>query len=43
MFVFNGRPENLADLEETTSLHRKLKKVYLDGGYNHPYAGIIVR
>jgi hypothetical protein len=43
MFVFNGRPENLEDLEETTSLHRKLKKVYLDGGYNHPYAGIIVR
>lgn len=43
MFVFNGKPENLADLEETTSLHRKLKKVYLDGGYNHPYAGIIVR
>lgn len=43
MFVFNGRPANLADLEETTSLHRKLKQVYLDGGYNHPYAGIIVR
>ena len=43
MFVFNGRPANLEDLEETTSLHRKLKKVYLDGGYNHPYAGIIVR
>lgn len=43
MFVFNGRPANLEDLEETTSLHRKLKKVYLEGGYNHPYAGIIVR
>lgn len=43
MFVFNGRPEKLEDLEETTSLHRKLKQVYLDGGYNHPYAGIIVR
>jgi len=43
MFVFNGRPANLADLEETTSLHRKLKEVYLNGGYNHPYAGIIVR
>ena len=43
MFVFNGKPANLADLEETTSLHRKLKQVYLDGGYNHPYAGIIVR
>ena len=43
MFVFNGKPANLADLEETTSLHRKLKQVYLEGGYNHPYAGIIVR
>lgn len=43
MFVFNGRPANLQDLEETTSLHRKLKEVYLNGGYNHPYAGIIVR
>lgn len=43
MFVFNGKPANLADLEETTSLHRKLKEVYLNGGYNHPYAGIIVR
>lgn len=43
MFVFNGRPTDLRDLEETTSLHRKLKQVYLNGGYNHPYAGIIVR
>ena len=43
MFVFNGKPANLEDLEETTSLHRKLKKLYLEGGYNHPYAGIIVR
>lgn len=43
MFVFNGKPADLADLEETTSLHRKLKEVYLNGGYNHPYAGIIVR
>lgn len=43
MFVFNGKPEKLEDLEETTSLHRKLKQVYLNGGYNHPYAGIIVR
>ena len=43
IFVFNGRPANLEDLEETTSLHRKLKQVYLNGGYNHPYAGIIVR
>lgn len=43
MFVFDGKPANLADLEETTSLHRKLKQVYLNGGCNHPYAGIIVR
>ncbi|MBO5318164.1 MAG: hypothetical protein J6A74_06965 [Oscillospiraceae bacterium] len=41
-FVFDGKPEKLEDLEETTSLHRKLKKLYLDGGYNHIYAGIIV-
>lgn len=42
MFVFDGRPAKLEDLEETTSLHRKLKKLYLDGGFNHTYAGIIV-
>jgi len=41
-FVFDGKPENLEDLEETTSLHRKLKKLYLDGECIHNYAGIIV-
>ena len=42
MFVFDGKPANLEDLEETTTLHRKLKKLYLEGGFNHTYAGIIV-
>lgn len=41
MFVFDGKPKDLHDLEETTSLHRKLKKLYLDGEYLHPFAGII--
>lgn len=40
-FVFNGRPENLADLPEDTSLRRKLKKLYLDGGCLHSYSGVI--
>lgn len=42
MFVFDGKPNDLNDLEETTSLHRKLKKLYLEGGCIHPYAGIII-
>ena len=41
MFVFDGKPEDLQDLEETTSLQRKLKRLYLDGGCIHTYAGII--
>lgn len=41
LFVFDGKPADLHDLEETTSLHRKLKKLYLEGGHILPYAGII--
>lgn len=40
-FVFNVRPENLEDLQEDTSLQRKLKKLYLDGGCLHSYSGAI--
>lgn len=40
-FVFNGRPENLADLPEDTSLRRKLKALYLNGGCLHSYSGAI--
>lgn len=42
MFVFDGKPKDLNDLEENTSLQRKLKKLYLEGGHILPYAGIIV-
>lgn len=40
-FVFSGKPENLEDLEEDTSLQRKLKKIYLDGDCIHVYSGVI--
>lgn len=42
-FVF-GKPDydNLEDLPEKTSLQRKLKKLYLEGGCTRTYAGIVV-
>lgn len=41
LFVFSRKPEDLNELEENTSLQRKLKKLYLEGGHILPYAGII--
>ncbi len=41
-FVFGGKPENLEDLPENTSLQRSLKKLYLDGGYIHEYCGVFL-
>ena len=40
-FVFNGRPADLTTLPEDTSLRRKLKKLYLEGGCLHSYSGAI--
>ena len=41
-FVFNcHRPEDLTILPEDTSLRRKLKKLYLEGGCLHSYSGAI--
>lgn len=40
LFVFDGKPEDLNDLPEDSSLRRGLKKMYLEGRYNHLYAGI---
>ena len=40
-FVFGKIPENLEDLQEDTSLQRKLKKLYLDGGLIHSYSGAL--
>jgi hypothetical protein len=40
-FVFPGSPDDLSLLPETTSLQRKLKKLYLDGGFIHPFGGIV--
>lgn len=42
-FVFDNKPETLEDLPEDSSLRRGLKKMYLEGKYNHIYAGIVVR
>ena len=41
LFVFSRKPEDFNELEENTSLQRKLKKLYLEGGHILPYAGII--
>jgi len=41
-FVFGGRPENLRDLPENSSLQRSLKKLYLDGGFIHEYCGVFL-
>jgi hypothetical protein len=40
-FVFSGRPENLKELPEETSLQRKIKALYLSGGCLHKYSGVI--
>lgn len=40
-FVFSGRPDNLEDLPEDTSLQRKMKALYLGGGCLHKYSGVI--
>ncbi len=40
-FIFVRKPANLEDLEENTSLQRKVKKMYLDGDCIHTYSGAI--
>ncbi len=42
-FVFNCKPEDLNDLPEDTSLRRGLKKMYLEGRYNHIFDGIVTK
>lgn len=43
IFVFDGKPDDLNDLPEDSSLRRGLKKMYLEGRYNHLYAGIVTK
>ena len=40
-FVFVRKPANLEDLEENTSLQRKVKKMYLEGDCIHTFSGAI--
>lgn len=40
--VFDKIPERYEDLMDNTTLRRGLKKLYLEGGYNHKYAGIMI-
>lgn len=40
-FVFARKPKDLQDLEENTSLQRKVKKMYLDGDCIHLHSGAI--
>ena len=40
-FVFVRKPADLHDLQEDTSLQRKLKKMYLEGDCIHTYTGAI--
>lgn len=40
-FVFNGRPSDLNDLPENSSLHKGLKQLYLDGDHLHIFVGIV--
>ena len=42
LFVFQKPVENFVDLPENTSLQRKLKKLFLDGGGMRNYSGIIL-
>lgn len=39
-FVFDRKPQDLTELPEDSSLRRGLKKMYLEGRYNHIYAGL---
>lgn len=41
-FVFDGKPADLNDLPEDTSLRRKLKALYLAGGCALNYGGFII-
>ncbi|MBE6712651.1 MAG: hypothetical protein E7580_03910 [Ruminococcaceae bacterium] len=41
-FAFNGRPADLNDLPEDTSLRRKVKALYLEGGFVLNYGGFII-
>jgi len=41
-FVFLKRTDDYTTLPEDTSLQRKLKQIYLDGGCIHGYAGVIL-
>ena len=40
-FVFDGMPERLEELPEDTSLRRKIKSIYLNGGAINVHGGII--
>lgn len=40
-FVYVRKPADLNDLEENTSLQRKLKKMYIEGDCIHTYSGAI--
>lgn len=42
-YVFPKNYDRLETLPEDTGLQRKLKKLYLDGGYIYDYAGAIVK
>lgn len=42
-YVFPKNYESLETLPEDTSLQRKLKQFYMDGGYIYDYAGAIVK
>ena len=40
-FAFPGNFESYEKLPENTSLQRKLKKLYIDGGVIHAHAGFV--
>lgn len=42
-YVFPKNYTSLEELPEATGLQRKIKKLYLDGGYIYDYAGAIVK
>ena len=41
-YVFPKMYDSIETLPEDTSLQRKIKKLYLDGGHIHTYAGVIL-
>ena len=41
-FVFKNRPLDYNDLPENTSLQRKMKQLYLDGGYIYAPGGVAI-